>query len=107
MGPSHDYYGRGGPSMPSAAADLCRLNLTSDGAGPHHGWFCDYVEVTLPPLRHRRRLRPVQSHRRADPPPPCGRRWLPQALIILLVSECPLWRTEMLCLSCGVGIAQQ
>ncbi|CAL9199676.1 unnamed protein product, partial [Musa hybrid cultivar] len=58
----------------------------------------------LPPLRHRRRLRPVQSHRRADPPPTCGRRWLPRALIILLVSECPLWRMKMLCLSCGVGV---
>ncbi|URD88712.1 Embryo-specific protein 3, (ATS3) [Musa troglodytarum] len=52
MGPSHDYYERGaldafsGRGPCGLAAPLCRLNLTSDGAGPHHGWFCDYVEVT-------------------------------------------------------------
>ena len=22
------------------------MNLTSDGTGPHHGWYCNYVEVT-------------------------------------------------------------
>ncbi|RVW35148.1 PLAT domain-containing protein 1 [Vitis vinifera] len=27
-------------------APICRLNLTSDGSGEHHGWYCDYVEVT-------------------------------------------------------------
>ncbi|KAG5249151.1 PLAT domain-containing protein [Salix suchowensis] len=25
---------------------ICSLNLTSDGQGSHHGWYCDYVEVT-------------------------------------------------------------
>ncbi|OVA08613.1 PLAT/LH2 domain [Macleaya cordata] len=51
MGPTHDYFewnnldiftGRG----PCIGAPICRLNLTSDGSGSHHGWFCDYVEVT-------------------------------------------------------------
>ncbi|CAL9765645.1 unnamed protein product [Musa acuminata subsp. burmannicoides] len=52
MGPSHDYYERGaldafsGRGPCGLSLPLCRLNLTSDGAGPHHGWFCDYVEVT-------------------------------------------------------------
>ncbi|KAL0461267.1 UNVERIFIED_CONTAM: PLAT domain-containing protein 3 [Sesamum latifolium] len=22
------------------------MNLTSDGSGPGHGWYCNYVEVT-------------------------------------------------------------
>ncbi|KAK8673044.1 hypothetical protein V6N13_111400 [Hibiscus sabdariffa] len=22
------------------------MNLTSDGSGPFHGWYCNYVEVT-------------------------------------------------------------
>ncbi|CAI9762346.1 unnamed protein product [Fraxinus pennsylvanica] len=65
MGRSHDYFERGnldiftgrGPCMESP---VCRLNLTSDGSGTHHGWlnltsdgsgthhgwFCEYVEVT-------------------------------------------------------------
>ncbi|KAI3451140.1 hypothetical protein Pfo_007805 [Paulownia fortunei] len=25
---------------------VCGLNLTSDGSGPYHGWYCNYVEVT-------------------------------------------------------------
>jgi len=51
MGRSHDYFEKGsldiftgrGPCMESP---VCRLNLTSDGSGAHHGWFCEYVEVT-------------------------------------------------------------
>uniref|UniRef100_A0A0E0PV79 PLAT domain-containing protein n=1 Tax=Oryza rufipogon TaxID=4529 RepID=A0A0E0PV79_ORYRU len=51
MGAGHDYYERGnldvfsgrGPCLPAA---LCWMNLTSDGAGAHHGWYCNYVEVT-------------------------------------------------------------
>ncbi|CAN4116917.1 unnamed protein product [Withania somnifera] len=26
---------------------ICKMNLTSDGTGPHHGWYCNYVEVTV------------------------------------------------------------
>ncbi|XP_062183595.1 PLAT domain-containing protein 3-like [Phragmites australis] len=51
MGAGHDYYERGnvdifsgrGPCLPSPP---CRMNLTSDGAGAHHGWYCKSVEVT-------------------------------------------------------------
>ncbi|BAF19091.1 PLAT domain-containing protein 3 [Oryza sativa Japonica Group] len=51
MGAGHDYYERGnldvfsgrGPCLPAAP---CWMNLTSDGAGAHHGWYCNYVEVT-------------------------------------------------------------
>ncbi|KAJ6326981.1 hypothetical protein OIU78_013969 [Salix suchowensis] len=30
----------------ASAHPICSLNLTSDGQGSHHGWYCDYVEVT-------------------------------------------------------------
>ncbi|XP_062185712.1 PLAT domain-containing protein 3-like [Phragmites australis] len=51
MGDGHDYYERGnldifsgrGPCMAQAP---CWANVTSDGAGAHHGWYCNYVEVT-------------------------------------------------------------
>ncbi|XP_040381432.1 PLAT domain-containing protein 3-like [Oryza brachyantha] len=51
MGARHDYYERGnldafsgrGPCLPAAP---CWMNLTSDGAGARHGWYCSYVEVT-------------------------------------------------------------
>uniref|UniRef100_A0A3B6C847 PLAT domain-containing protein n=1 Tax=Triticum aestivum TaxID=4565 RepID=A0A3B6C847_WHEAT len=51
MGAGHDYYERGnldifsgrGPCMERAP---CWANVTSDGAGAHHGWYCNYVEVT-------------------------------------------------------------
>ncbi|XP_028753503.1 PLAT domain-containing protein 3-like [Neltuma alba] len=51
MGPTHDYFERGNHDIfsgrgPCIGSPVCRLNLTSDGAGAHHGWFCDYVEVT-------------------------------------------------------------
>lgn len=54
MGPEHDYYERGnldlfsgrGPCMSRAAAP-CWMNLTSDGSGTRHGWYCSYVEVTV------------------------------------------------------------
>ncbi|RCV33921.1 hypothetical protein SETIT_7G121400v2 [Setaria italica] len=51
MGAGHDYYERGhldifsgrGPCLPSPP---CGMNLTSDGSGAHHGWYCKSVEVT-------------------------------------------------------------
>ncbi|XWS51579.1 hypothetical protein CRYUN_Cryun12cG0188900 [Craigia yunnanensis] len=51
MSPSHDYYERGNLDIFSGrgrciATPICHLNLTSDGSGSHHGWYCDYVEVT-------------------------------------------------------------
>ncbi|KAK9265834.1 hypothetical protein L1049_027279 [Liquidambar formosana] len=51
MGPKHDYYERDNLDIfsgrgPCIGAPLCRLNLTSDGSGSHHGWYCDSVEVT-------------------------------------------------------------
>ncbi|CBI31241.3 PLAT domain-containing protein 1 [Vitis vinifera] len=51
MGSNHNYYERGNMDVfsgrgPCIGAPICRLNLTSDGSGEHHGWYCDYVEVT-------------------------------------------------------------
>lgn len=51
MGPSHDYYERGHIDAfsgrgPCIGIPICRLNLTSDGSGHRHGWYCDSVEVT-------------------------------------------------------------
>ncbi|KAL3645181.1 hypothetical protein CASFOL_010361 [Castilleja foliolosa] len=51
MGRKHDYFERGNLDIftgrgPCIGAPICRLNVTSDGSGAHHGWFCDFVEVT-------------------------------------------------------------
>ncbi|MQM22193.1 hypothetical protein Taro_055242 [Colocasia esculenta] len=52
MGSGHDYYERGNLDVFSGrvpcglSTPLCSLNLTSDGSGPHHGWYCEYVELT-------------------------------------------------------------
>lgn len=51
MGPDYDYYERGNLDIFTGrgtclSGPVCRLNLTSDGTGPHHGWYCDYLEVT-------------------------------------------------------------
>ncbi|KAH7853431.1 hypothetical protein Vadar_002322 [Vaccinium darrowii] len=51
MAHNHDYFERSNLDIfaglgPCIGSPLCRLNLTSDGSGAHHGWFCDYVEVT-------------------------------------------------------------
>ncbi|KAI4332671.1 hypothetical protein L6164_017561 [Bauhinia variegata] len=51
MGPNHDYYERDNVDAfsgrgPCIGSPVCRLNVTSDGSGSHHGWYCDYVEVT-------------------------------------------------------------
>ncbi|KAJ3700501.1 hypothetical protein LUZ61_004206 [Rhynchospora tenuis] len=51
MGSNYNYFERGnldifsgrGPCMSSFP---CWMNLTSDGQGAHHGWYCNYVEVT-------------------------------------------------------------
>ncbi|XAR66119.1 hypothetical protein NMG60_11012208 [Bertholletia excelsa] len=51
MGHKHNYFERGNLDIftgrgPCIGSPLCRLNLTSDGSGQHHGWFCESVEVT-------------------------------------------------------------
>lgn len=51
MGPGYNYYERGNLDIfsgrgPCLGGPLCGLNLTSDGSGSHHGWYCNYVEVT-------------------------------------------------------------
>uniref|UniRef100_A0A7N0RDT1 PLAT domain-containing protein n=1 Tax=Kalanchoe fedtschenkoi TaxID=63787 RepID=A0A7N0RDT1_KALFE len=51
MGPKYDYYERDNLDIfagrgPCIGAPICRLNLTSDGIGPHHGWYCEYLEIT-------------------------------------------------------------
>ncbi|KAI0500965.1 hypothetical protein KFK09_019183 [Dendrobium nobile] len=52
MGPQHNYFERASLDVFSGRATcglrgpICSLNLTSDGAGAHHGWYCDSVEIT-------------------------------------------------------------
>ncbi|XP_047323119.1 PLAT domain-containing protein 3-like [Impatiens glandulifera] len=51
MGPDFNYFERGNLDIfsgrgPCLEAPICALNLTSDGSGSHHGWYCNYVEVT-------------------------------------------------------------
>ncbi|KAL5753511.1 hypothetical protein ACOSP7_021731 [Xanthoceras sorbifolium] len=51
MGPGYNYFERGNLDIFSGrgeclSAPVCAINLTSDGSGPHHGWYCNYVEVT-------------------------------------------------------------
>lgn len=36
------FSGRG----PCLNAPICAVNVTSDGSGQHHGWYCSYIEVT-------------------------------------------------------------
>ncbi|XP_022740267.1 PLAT domain-containing protein 3-like [Durio zibethinus] len=52
MEAGHNYFERGNLDIfsgrgPCLAAPVCAMNLTSDGSGPHHGWYCNYVEVTM------------------------------------------------------------
>ncbi|KAK1303938.1 hypothetical protein QJS10_CPB11g00314 [Acorus calamus] len=52
MEAGHDYYERGNLDIFSGRGPclldtpLCSLNVTSDGSGSRHGWYCEYVEVT-------------------------------------------------------------
>ncbi|KAJ4955187.1 hypothetical protein NE237_011970 [Protea cynaroides] len=51
MSSDYDYFERGNLDIfsgisPCVGFPVCRLNLTSDGSGQHHGWYCEYVEVT-------------------------------------------------------------
>ncbi|KAK8710096.1 hypothetical protein V6N13_145436 [Hibiscus sabdariffa] len=52
MEPGHNYFERGNLDIFSGrgrclAGPVCSLNLTSDGSGSGHGWYCNYVEVTM------------------------------------------------------------
>nr|GMC91298.1 PLAT domain-containing protein 3-like [Ipomoea batatas]GME02029.1 PLAT domain-containing protein 3-like [Ipomoea batatas] len=52
MGEGYDYFERGNLDIfsgrgPCLSSPICSMNLTSDGTGPHHGWYCNYVEVTV------------------------------------------------------------
>ncbi|CAN6248898.1 unnamed protein product [Urochloa humidicola] len=76
MEKGHDYYERGnldifsgrGPCMRAAP---CAMNLTSDGTGPHHGWYCNYLEVTVtgPHLGCAQQLFTVEQWLATDAPP--------------------------------------
>lgn len=51
MGPGYNYFERGNLDIfsgrgPCLDGPVCAVNITSDGSGPHHGWYCNYVEVT-------------------------------------------------------------
>ncbi|TQD91728.1 hypothetical protein C1H46_022688 [Malus baccata] len=51
MGHGYNYFERGNLDIfsgrgPCLRSSICALNLTSDGSGPNHGWYVNYVEVT-------------------------------------------------------------
>lgn len=51
MGSGYNYFERGNLDIfsgrgPCLDGPVCNMNLTSDGSGSHHGWYCNYVEVT-------------------------------------------------------------
>ncbi|RWR89884.1 PLAT domain-containing protein 3-like protein [Cinnamomum micranthum f. kanehirae] len=76
MGPGHDYFERGNLDIfsgrgPCLGAPICAMNLTSDGSGPHHGWYCNYVEVTTtgPHVPCRQQLFTVEQWIARDAPP--------------------------------------
>ncbi|XP_021751829.1 PLAT domain-containing protein 3-like [Chenopodium quinoa] len=51
MGQNYDYFERGNLDVfsgrgPCLTAPVCGMRVISDGSGPHHGWYCNYVEVT-------------------------------------------------------------
>ncbi|CAK9135416.1 unnamed protein product [Ilex paraguariensis] len=51
MGSDYNYFERGNLDIfsgrgPCLDGPVCSMNLTSDGSGKHHGWYCNYVEVT-------------------------------------------------------------
>ncbi|KAL5703943.1 PLAT domain-containing protein 1 [Ranunculus cassubicifolius] len=51
MGPDYNYFERGNLDIFSGRGKcldgpVCAMNITSDGSGSHHGWYCNYIEVT-------------------------------------------------------------
>ncbi|KAL4579702.1 hypothetical protein LXL04_015861 [Taraxacum kok-saghyz] len=51
MGPGYNYFERSNLDIfsgrgPCLTGPPCEMNITSDGTGAHHGWYCNYIEVT-------------------------------------------------------------
>lgn len=51
MGSDYDYFERGNLDIfsgrgPCLSGPVCAMKVISDGSGPHHGWYCNYVEIT-------------------------------------------------------------
>ncbi|WJX53532.1 hypothetical protein P8452_39515 [Trifolium repens] len=51
MGSGYNYFERSNLDIfsgrgPCLDGPVCAVNVTSDGDGAHHGWYCNYVEVT-------------------------------------------------------------
>ncbi|KAL9229728.1 hypothetical protein vseg_005164 [Gypsophila vaccaria] len=51
MGPNYDYFERSNLDVfsgrgPCLSGPVCAIKVVSDGSGPHHGWYLDYVEIT-------------------------------------------------------------
>ncbi|CAL0306582.1 unnamed protein product [Lupinus luteus] len=51
MGKDYNYFERSNLDIFSGKehcleGPVCAINVTSDGFGSHHGWYCNYVEVT-------------------------------------------------------------
>lgn len=51
MGKNYNYFERSNLDIfsgrgPCLDGPVCAVNVTSDGSGSHHGWYCKYVEVT-------------------------------------------------------------
>ncbi|KAG6469181.1 hypothetical protein ZIOFF_073885 [Zingiber officinale] len=77
MGQGYDYFERGnldifsgrGPCISSWPP--CWMNLTSDGSGKGHGWYCNYVEVTTtgPHMRCSQQLFTVEQWLALDTSP--------------------------------------
>lgn len=76
MPAGHDYFERGNLDIfsgrgPCLSTPVCAMNLTSDGTGPHAGWYCDYVEVTStgPHIACSQQLFKVERWLALDAPP--------------------------------------
>lgn len=51
MGPDWNYFEQDNTDIfsvkgPCLNGPICKMNLTSDGSGAHHRWYCSSVEVT-------------------------------------------------------------
>ncbi|KAI4382044.1 hypothetical protein MLD38_008054 [Melastoma candidum] len=76
MEPGHSYFERGNLDIfsgrgPCLAAPVCAINITSDGSGENHGWYCNYVEVTStgPHVSCAQKLFKVEQWLAVDAPP--------------------------------------
>ncbi|BBN20693.1 hypothetical protein MPTK1_5g19862 [Marchantia polymorpha subsp. ruderalis] len=52
MGPNHNYFERNSLDVFTGLGEclktsVCGLEISSDGSGDHHGWYNDYVEVSV------------------------------------------------------------